>query len=263
MINTPTSYADVNVVIDLLLTGMHTILNEKLVGLYLFGSLVTGDFDEDVSDIDLLAAISSEMNEQEFAALQAMHHDVVTRHTQWDNRIEIAYLSVHALQTFKFQRSPIAIISPGEPFHIKEAGKDWLINWYVVREDGVTLFGPPPEAVIAPLSKEEFLRAVHLQMQAWREWSKNVSRHPRSQAYITLTMCRGLYTCATRGEEVSKKRAALWAMQAFPQWATLLQNALVWRKAQDDKDAIYEATLPETLRFVDFAIRWCENAPLV
>jgi predicted nucleotidyltransferase len=52
----PTPYADVNQLLEQLLSSLQTILGKKLVGLYLYGSLVTGDFDHECSDIDLLAA---------------------------------------------------------------------------------------------------------------------------------------------------------------------------------------------------------------
>ena len=62
-----------------------------------------------------------------------MHYDFVATNQKWDDRIEIAYLAVIALKTYRSHVSQIAVISPGEPFHVKEAGKDWLINWCVVR----------------------------------------------------------------------------------------------------------------------------------
>jgi predicted nucleotidyltransferase len=36
-------------------------LNGSLVGLYVYGSLVTGDFDKDRIDIDLLAVVDSDI----------------------------------------------------------------------------------------------------------------------------------------------------------------------------------------------------------
>ncbi len=41
----PTPYADINELLDQLLSRIQAILSERLIGLYLFGSLVTGDFD--------------------------------------------------------------------------------------------------------------------------------------------------------------------------------------------------------------------------
>lgn len=254
----PTPYADINALLALLLSGMQRILGEKLVGLYLYGSLVTGDFDKECSDIDLLAATSSDINEREFESLQEMHTDFAHQHKQWDGRIEVAYLSVTALQTFKTHSSKIAIISPGEPFHIKEASNDWLINWYTVREKGVTLFGPSPKTLIAPISKEEFLQAVHEQAQRWHAWTNHIPEHLPSQAYAILTMCRALYACK-HGEQVSKKQAAEWATKELPEWSSLIQNALLWRQAWREETVDHDATFEETRRFVHFMVNQCEN----
>ena len=40
--------------------------NDSLVGLYVYGSLVTGDFDKDRSDIDLLAVVDSDVDGDTF-----------------------------------------------------------------------------------------------------------------------------------------------------------------------------------------------------
>ena len=119
-----------------------------------------------------------DLDEREFAELQQMHNDVVAERPRWNDRIEIAYLSIGALQTFRTQASQIAIISPGEPFHLKQAGNDWLINWWVVRERGVALFGPEPAAIIDPISRAEFLQAVQRQAQDWREWVYHMQTRP-------------------------------------------------------------------------------------
>ena len=192
-----------------LLLHMQTILGGNLIGLYLHGSLVTGDFAPESSDIDLLAAIAVDLDETEFNGLQKMHLDLVAKHPMWENRIEIAYVSLDALKVFKTQRHKLGIISPGEPFHIVDAGKEWLMNWYMVQEKGLTLFGPPPQTLIDAISKEEFVQSIRDLVAAWRTYdlySETVS-HRGAQAYAILTMCRGLYT-HRHGEQVSKRQAA-------------------------------------------------------
>jgi predicted nucleotidyltransferase len=248
----PTAYAEINELLDRLLSDIQAVLGEKLVGVYLFGSLVWGDFDADVSDIDLLVVTASDIDDEEFRGLQRMQQDFVDAHRRWDDRIEIAYLSAAALQTFKSHPSKIAIISPGEPFHIKDAGKDWLINWYIVQEKGRTLFGPDPQTLIDPISKPEFIRAVQEQAREWGDWIYHARRR-KGQAYAILTMCRALYAYRN-GEQVSKRKAALWAAQELPEWSTLINNALLWRAAQDDESVDHDAMFPETLRFVQFII---------
>jgi Nucleotidyltransferase domain len=84
-----TSYPDINILLDILLSRIQSILDKKLVGLYLNGSLVIGDFDPNISDIDLVAALSSDIDEREFEELQKMHTAFAHEHKEWDDRIEV------------------------------------------------------------------------------------------------------------------------------------------------------------------------------
>lgn len=248
----PTAYPDINILLDEIRGQMQVILGSKLVGLYLFGSLVAGDFDHALSDIDLTAATAQTIDEADFEALNRIHTSFVANHPEWNDRLEIAYISLHALKTFRTKPSQIGIISPGEPFHFKEAGKDWLMNWYVVREKGVTLFGPPPAAIIDPISKDEFIQAVKDNIREWREWVYHMT-HIGSQAYAILTLCRALYLCRN-GEQVSKIQAAQWAEKVLPEWAETIQNAILWRQHWRTVDVDPEATFSNTRQFVNFII---------
>jgi hypothetical protein len=144
------------------------------------------------------------------------------------------------------------MISPGEPFHFKEAGKDRLINWYMVQEQGRTLFGPAPTTLIDPISEQEFIQTVKEHVASWAEWIYDARARP-SQAYAILTMCRALYACR-HGVQVSKRKAAEWAARELPEWSELIANALLWRSAWRDDTVDHAATFPETLRFVQFVI---------
>jgi hypothetical protein len=247
-----TPYADIDAILHSLRSQIRQTLGAQLVGLYLYGSLVTGDFDHAISDIDLLAVTRVQIDDQEFERLDRMHSAFVAGHPVWTDRIEIAYLSQSALETFRTQRSPIAIISPGEPFHFKAAGKDWLINWWVVRKYGVALCGPEPTEVIAPIAQAEFLRAVREQVEAWSSYIAETRRSRPYQAYAILTLCRALYA-VTNDEQVSKRRAALWAAEHFPAWSALIHNALAWRTAWREP-ADPEASFAQTVSFVHFVI---------
>ncbi len=50
----PTPYPDVNAVLRLLLEGAQPILGDHFIGLYLYGSLASGDFNPQTSDIDFV-----------------------------------------------------------------------------------------------------------------------------------------------------------------------------------------------------------------
>lgn len=254
-----TSYPDINILLESLLSRIQSILGKKLVGLYLYGSLVTGDFDNGTSDIDLLAALASDLDNKEFEALQKMHTDFATHYKEWDNRIEVQYLSLLALKTFKVQSSPAATISPGELFHIIEVGNHWLMNWYVVQEKGVTLFGPSPKSIIEPISKEEFIESVKDHTRSWDEWINDMHSR-KAQAYAILTLCRALYSY-THGEQVSKKQAALWAEKELPEWSKVIQNALLWREDWRNEQVDHEESYPETVQFVHFILEQIVRKP--
>jgi len=253
-------YPAVNDLLARLVAGLRAILGEKLLGVYVYGSLVWGDFDPDISDVDLLAALASDLDEREFDALDALHRAQTAHDPQWTERIEIAYMTRHALLTFKSERSPIGIISPGEPFHMKDAGIDWLMNWYFVQTYGVTLFGVDPHTIIAPTTQAEFFASVREQTEAWRAYIDHVESRPY-QSYAILTMCRAYYTL-THGEQVSKARAAAWTADQLPEWADLIRAALVWRQRARDADVDHAATLAETRRFVFFMIDLIGKMPV-
>jgi predicted nucleotidyltransferase len=248
----PTPFFETNELLDSLQSQLEHILGKKLVGLYLYGSVVMGDFDPAISDIDLLAAISSDLHPIEMNALRKMHSDIVVNTPQWENRLEIAYVPLKALKNFKKQSSKITVISPGEPFHSIEAGRDWLMNWYLVRENGLVVLGPPTRAFIEPVTKAEFLRAVREDVLAWDERMTG-EQDRTAQSYAILTLCRGLYTLHHE-EQASKLQAVAWVAEEFPQWASLVENALLWRQHPNEENVDHAATFPETRRFVDFVI---------
>jgi len=236
-----------------LLTDIQDILGGKLAGFYLYGSLVWGDFDEEISDIDLLALLTSDINEEDLALLQSMHADFARRHKEWDDRIEVQYYSTEAIRTFRIKPGPMGVISPGEPLHIVEAGTEWLTNWYFVQDYGIALFGPSPGTFLEPISKDEFLHAVKAHALEWGEYVKGTLHSRPYQGYAILTMCRALYTLQT-GEQVSKMKAAQWAKTEIPEYAQLIDQALEWRKNYREKDIVHEDTYSAAFEFVQFVI---------
>ena len=245
----PTPYSDVNELIAKLLLQIQSILGSKFVGLYLGGSLSLGDFDSKTSDIDLLAAISKDIDEKEFQALCKMHAAIVTEQRQWDDRIEVSYISVDALKSVKSRTSQIVNISPGEPFHRTEAGKEWLMKWYLYREKSKTLFGPSPKTLIEPISKEEFIQSAKDHARSWGKWVEGM-KNRYAQSYAILAMCRALYSSKT-GEQVSKKKAAEWAQKVLPEWSPVIQKAIDWKEAGKDTQAD-EMNFPKTAEFVNY-----------
>jgi len=251
----PTPHPEVNALLATLQAGIDRALGDKLVGFYLYGSLVTGEFDPGLSDIDVAAVLTADLDEAEFARLHRMHDAIAAANPRWDDRIEVGYISEALVRAFD-PLGTIAVISPGEPFHPRAAESSWLFNLHVVREQGIALCGPPLSSLRDPITASALNAALQGAMRKWREWLPEADpvMHAKPQAYVVLTMCRALYAQA-HGVSVSKRRAARWAADAFPVWSATIRDALAWYDATGDPDIDLAATRATTLRFADVATR--------
>lgn len=226
-----------------------TATGSSLVGLYLFGSLATGDFDAGASDVDLIAVLTNSPGELLAGRLDRVHAKVARANPEWDDRIEVVYISQQGLANCRTDTTTIAVISPGEPFHVVQAGRDWILNWYPARENGVTLLGPPIDSLIPPIPYTEYIDEVRRYLVDFTNRIAN-DASPGWQAYAILTMCRGLYTIRL-GEQASKRKAAAWAEVEFPGWADLIRRALGWRQHKGDPERrAGTASVSETRAFV-------------
>jgi aminoglycoside adenylyltransferase-like protein/nucleotidyltransferase-like protein len=233
-----------------LVDGQRQALGIDLVGSYLFGSAVTGEFDPGISDIDTVTVLRSDLTAAQLAALERLHLDIVEEAPQWDDRVEVVYLSSRALTTFRTESSAAARISPGEPFHAIDVDRRWLIDWYQLREAGISLCGPAAVSLVPFISHDEYVVAVRQHMLDWPDRVDGFVTQG-NQAYAILTMCRGLRTWRT-GEHVSKREAARWACEALPEHAQLIREAVIWREQSGNGSPIDGmATREATMRFVN------------
>jgi predicted nucleotidyltransferase len=211
--------------IEELVFDIRAALGEDLVGIYLYGSYVSGGFDPGVSDLDLVAVTSREAEVVDLVGLGRMHRAFASRHPEWDDRIETVYVGVDTLRSFRTSRDRLAVISPGEPFHLRnERPVEWVQNWYLVRESGVVLFGPPAASLIPPVAWSEFVDAsrryaAEIAAQRLEDFSQGYL------AYSVLTVCRARQTVEIGGYG-SKQEAAAWAKERDPEWAGLIEAAL-------------------------------------
>jgi hypothetical protein len=142
--------------LEALVSGIRAVLGGDLVGVYLYGSAVSGGFDPGVSDVDLVVVTSPEVEEIDFAGLDRMQLAVIDRNPEWRDRIEIIYIGRTTLWSFRTNIGSLAVVSPGEPFHVVGDVADWYQNWYLVRETGVTLHGVAAADVIPPITRAEY-----------------------------------------------------------------------------------------------------------
>jgi predicted nucleotidyltransferase len=218
-----------------LLAEIQAQLSANLVGVYLRGSLVMGDFRPESSDIDLLAVTEQLVSDAEFARLAALHSLISQSDHPFAQRLEITYIDRAGLRRYQpGRRFPTLGQGEGETLQWTEHLSNWVLERWMVREHGISLFGPPPKTLIDPIEAEEFYGVVRARLQDWVEWASDINdpewHWPRShKAYVVETMCRALYTLA-HGEIGSKPHSAAWARQTLPEpWRSLVERSQSWR----------------------------------
>jgi predicted nucleotidyltransferase len=225
--------AEVWAILEELTDDLRQTLGMELVGVSVYGSLVSGGFDPGVSDLDLIAITETPPEDLDLRAIEAMHTAFVERHPAWADRIEVVYVAREAVASFRTSSTRMAVISPGEPFHMRpEPPIEWVQNWYLVRETGVLLHGEPATSLIPPVEWSEFAAASR--RYAVDLAGRDVSRmSPGGLAYTVLTLCRAEETLIGR-RHTSKQEAAAIAQLRHPESAAMLVEALRCRLARGD-----------------------------
>jgi len=226
-----TSYLEVNRLLQNLLVNVQMILGNQLIGLYLYGSLASGGFNPETSDIDFLVVTSDELSDERINALENMHTSLAFSGLKFAAKLEGAYIPQHAIRRFDPDDLECPCINEGN-FYLGRQGSDWIIQRRILREHGVIINGPDPKTLIDPVSSEEIQQAILTILHNW--WAPMLNNPARLQnseyqAYAILSMCRALHTLNT-GQLGSKLEAAFWAQDALDQyWRDTIEQALSWR----------------------------------
>ena len=216
--------------LDVVVSGIKGVLGDDLVALWVYGSAVTGDFDVGVSDVDLIAVTRAGVDPNKLADLGRMHDDLVDRHGEWRDRIEVVYLARATLESFRSSTGPVMVISPGELLHVREERPDaWLQNWYLVRKTGITLHGRKPVGIVPAIDWSEFVEATARYADELVHRDR-AGAHGGSLAYDILTMCRAFRT--VRLDTLSSKaEGASWVAAQMPDWRRLIDAAMECRRS--------------------------------
>jgi hypothetical protein len=246
----PTPYPDVNVILNLLLSNAEQILGDKFVGMYLYGSLASGDFNPQTSDIDFLIVTTDPLPENKIAELEVMHHSIWNSGLKWALKLEGAYIPQEEIRRYSPNDLPRPTINEGK-FYVGRFGSDWIIQRHIIRECGVALEGPDPRTMIDPVSPDDLRSAVIGILNEWwfpmperPDWLQNHGCN--YHGFAVITMCRALHALE-HGTIISKPAALKWAQQKLgSHWQTLIDQAV---SSQYGKKV---DILNETLDFIRF-----------
>jgi predicted nucleotidyltransferase len=258
-------YPELRQVLNIFVDEISAASRENLVGIYLVGSIASGDFDAD-SDVDFLVVTETEVTEADmhlFQEIQRRIHDIDCYPAK---HLEGSYISVSDLNNWNIvgEKKLYYFDNGSTAYELSTHDNRWHVRW-ILRERGITLTGPKPETILKSIPLHEMLDEIKRTMlQVQRLFEDEVNR-PLSffnsrfgQSFTVLTCCRMLHTLHT-GTVQSKKAGAKWAKEfADPEWVKLIDQA--WREREGVRFMVKirqraeQTTLYETLEFIKYAI---------
>jgi len=229
-----TKYEDVNQVLELLTDGLVKLLNTKLVGLYLTGSLTYGDFNRESSDIDFIAVLKVELTDNEFEKIRELHKVIAGKAPHWSKTLEGSYITLDMLETTEAPADERPYVNGGKLSYCRY-GNEWIINLYALQECGRVLFGKDLSSILPRVTIEQVRAASKDDLL--KEWAQKIDdpdafsspgydpEHIKN--YATLTMCRILHR-VNNDNIASKKVASKWVKKTYPEWTNLVERAERW-----------------------------------
>ena len=255
----PTPYPELNTVLGSLVREVQNALTDAFIGAYLQGSFAVGDFDEH-SDVDFVIAVRDELSATHVASLQSLHGRVYDLPSEWAKHLEGSYFPVATLRSADRSWTPLWYLDHGSRALTRSTHCNTLLVRCVLREQGVTLAGPPPATLIDPVPVDALRRETHRTMQ---QWGREILDRPDQyrnrfyQGYIVLNYARMLHDLV-EGRPGSKRAGAAWAKATLdPAWADLIDRA--WATRPDPAVSVRQlpdaADFERTLDFMKVCIR--------
>ncbi len=225
-----------------LLDGLKAALSDNLYGVYLYGAMV---FPETryVEDIDFHVIVNKKLTDPEKEAIKKLHHELSEESPFTKEDLDGYYILVEDARKMSTPWHQVYPDIPDEawPLHIAHMRAGYCI----------ILHGPAPSEFLPEPTWQDLKAGLESSM---KHTGKNLDMHP---AYCVLNLCRLLYSYRTQDVVVSKRLAAEWTMEHFPDWQELVDSALrVFEREEKNEDkSLLESRIHEFHRFVITAIK--------
>ncbi|WP_342577612.1 aminoglycoside adenylyltransferase domain-containing protein [Psychrobacillus sp. FSL K6-2843] len=200
-------------------------------GVYMYGSIALGAFDEKKSDVDFIVLLKRSANEQEVEIIKEIHFQISKE--KLGARMDGMYIQTADLGKTNDILLPYPYCSDGE---VKVG--HWDINhvtWWILKKHGIALQGRPIHELNISTKWEDVLGTLKYNINEY--WYKKSKEIPNSVPddmveFVTTTICRILYSLKFQ-QIISKKEALEKGLVILPfRWHTLLKEGMRIRSSE-------------------------------
>lgn len=212
------------------LTGLTSILSEKLYGVYLHGAVV---FPETTSanDIDFHVILKERLSPTEVQHIRRLHAEIAQKHPPIGDELDCYYVLLADAQ----KKLP-----PKHQLDTNKADEWWALHRaHLLAGRCVVLTGPEPKYIFPNPSWIELAMALRFELS----WIEGIlDKYPD---YCVLNLCRVMHSFETKDVVVTKRACASRTRKRFAEWSPLIRAA---ERSYDD-----ESTDEDELRLMSDA----------
>ena len=244
------------------------ILNQKLIGIYVHGSLALGGYNSHSSDIDILVVVKSKLNT--FTKIRLGNYLLSLSKTTLGGGIELSIIKLAILKKFRYPTPYELHYSKmhEEAFRKKinfannKCDHDLAAHFVITKQHGICLYGKPASNIFPDVPARIYLKSIVKDFN----WSyKNVMRGSNTglcwvPPYAVLNTCR-LLAYIKEGLVISKIAGGQWAIKNLPKKYNSLILAALAEHRQSNKSNTAEAAILK--QFMRYAKRTINDAKTI
>lgn len=208
-------------------------LRQHFYGVYIYGSIALGAFEELESDIDVIALTRGEWSPPELKQLQALHRQLLKAYPL-GKRLEVYYIPFQYLgivqpDTLKGTLPPYPAFHDGVLSPATHEGLN-AVTWWILQHNGLRLLGPECAALSLDVAWADVLSTMRYNLDVY--YARKLKRpytywFDAGVEFGVSNLCRVL-TTIEEGEIISKSAALQrWRDRLPERWRPLLDEA--WR----------------------------------
>jgi len=203
-------------------------LRSHLYGIYIYGSIALGAFEELESDIDMVVLTHREWTTPDLAQLKALHTQLIRTH-QLDKRLEVLYIPLGNLGKRDREIAPYPTIQFGKFSPAAYCDLNY-VTWWTVKNKGLRLLGPERSTLPFEIAWRDVLESMRDNLDGFWEIKTKRTYLFLLDGWIVIavaTLCR-ILTTIEEGEIITKSVALKrWQDHLPTRWRPLIDEA--WR----------------------------------
>ncbi|MEN6470459.1 MAG: aminoglycoside adenylyltransferase domain-containing protein [Clostridiaceae bacterium] len=248
--------------------AIRSVLKSNVIGVYLTGSAVLGDWHYGKSDLDFTVVTNDPIARETVALLEKQIKSLESKRPSV--KLEIQYIPVSILGKCKEEVEPILA------YHDKKHSMSYFnfnpVTWYTLEKYGAVVWGKPIGSFNLKTTKDELSAYVYENVNTyWRAWGSSAAKIFTKKGVLSFTdwavewcvcgLSRMYYTL--REQDITSKCGALdYMLDKLPQeYQGILKEAKAIRLRSGQKFFSSRAGRRRSmLKYVDHVIDLCQRS---